>query len=271
MVDFMALPSTDALINGLSATMIVVTGYIIGFRILSSTRHRQSKLMPWQAVLAIGAGSFYLGTVVSFWLLFFTEQNIQPREFAAILCYTSAPLAVVAAMVIGFSMIKPSWTKPIAIIYAISGIPFIANLWFDWLGPGKTVPDPGIGNLIDIKLESLSMIFTAIYILSLIVIVASGFVYLARHSTGEIRTRSIYYAAGFYVFAICGILDTEFQLGAWMIAVRLAMVVAYILLYKAMIPAKEIKPVKDVAAEKSGVKEKKASDYSVLDLVDDTQ
>ncbi len=261
----MILPSTDALISGLSATMIVAVGYIIGFKILGSTRHRQSKLMPWQAVLAIGAGSFYLGTVVSFWLLVFTGSNIQPREFAAILCYTSSPIAVVAAMVIGFSMIKPSWTKPIAIIYAISAIPFWANLWFDWMGPGKTVPDPGPLELIDIKLESLSMLFTAIYILSLIAIVASGFVYLARHSSGEIRERSIYYAAGFYLFAVCGIIDTEFPLGAWMIVVRLVMVAAYILLYKAMIPAREIKPVK------SEVKEKKASDYSVRDLVDDTQ
>ncbi len=257
------LPSTDALMNGLSATMIVATGYIIGFKILAVWRKRQSKLMPWQSLLAFSAGSFYLGTVVSFWLLVFTDQNLQPREFAAIIAYTSAPLAVIAAMVIGFSMIKPSWTKPVAIIYAITGIPFLASLWFDWMGPGKEVRlDEGVGILIDIELKGIAMLFITIYILSLIIVVASGFVYLARHSTGEIRSRATYYAVGFYLFSICGILDTEIDLGVGMIAIRLVMVVAYLMLYKAMIPASEKKPV---------VVHKKASDYSVLDLVDDTE
>ncbi len=228
--------SSEALISGLSATMLVVTGYFVAVKLMASIKRQKTKLLPWQILLELGAGSFYLGTATSFWILVFTGSNIAPLDLAAILCYTASPLAIVAAMVIGFSMVKPSWTKPVATIYALSGIPFLASLWFNWLGVSKNVPDPGLGNLIDIELLGIVRILTAVYIVSMVAIVATGFVYLALHSTGDVRSRSIYYASGFYLFAICGIIDTQFPLGYWMIFVRIVMVGSYFLLYKAMIP-----------------------------------
>ncbi len=235
----MITASIDAIANGLSATMILVTGVIITIRLLLAIRHSESKLLPWQAIFALVLGSFYTGTVVSFWLLIFTNNNIEPRSLAAILCYSLAPIGVAAAMYIGFSMIKPSFAKPMAWIFGLTAIPFWANLWFNWPEPGSSfvLERPAV-DLIDINLLSLSKYFTLIYILALIAILGVGFMILAKRSTGEIRSRSINYSIGLVLFGVCGAIDSEISLGLWMVLIRILMVVAYLFLYKAMVPPK---------------------------------
>jgi hypothetical protein len=247
----MALPSVETMANGLTATIIVVTGYLIAIRLLIAIRHRGSKLLPAQALFAFSFGSYYIGSVISFWLLAFTGYNLQPNalgnlppySLVGILDFTVAPIGVCSAMYIGFSMIKPRMVKPIVIIYAITAIPFWANLWFNWLGPSQNIPVVGAGNLVDIGLLGLSGIFTEVYILSLILIVGGGFIYLAKITTGDIKRRSIYYAIGIILFSFAGIVETqvhlvELGLSILLVVVRLVMVVAYVFLYRAMIPPK---------------------------------
>src|SRR5271157_5736885 len=243
----MVLPSVDAIANGLSAMLILVTGYIIAIRLLFAIRQSESKLLPAQALFAFGLASFYTGTVVSFWVLFVTGSNLEPLTLVGILDFTICPIAVCAAMWLGFSMIKPSLVKPMVTIYAITAIPFWANLWFNWLGPSQNIPPVGPGDLVDIGLLNLSGIFTAIYILSLILIVGGGFIYLAKISTGDIKRRSTFYAIGIMLFSLAGITETqvhlvEMGLSILLVVIRLVMVGAYIILYKAMIPPKQSFP-----------------------------
>jgi len=243
----MALPTIEAMANGLSAMLILVTGYIIAIRLLFAIRQSESKLLPAQALFAFGLASFYTGTVVSFWVLYFTGSNLQPLELVGILDFTIAPIGTCAAMWLGFSMIKPSLVKPMVTIYAITAIPFWANLWFNWLGPGQNIPVPGPGDLVDIVLANLSSLFTAIYILSLILIVGGGFIYLAKNSTGDIKRRSIYYTVGIMLFSFSGIVETqvrlvEMGLSSVLLIVRFVMVAAYVVLYRAMIPPKQAFP-----------------------------
>ncbi len=232
--------SAEAILNGASAVMILVTGYLITIRLLFAIRKSESKLLPWQALFAGALGSFYLGTVSSFINLLLNGVNLDYR-LVGVLCYSITPLGIAAAMYIGFSMIKPSWAKPMAWIFGLTGIPFWANLWFSWPvnGIGHAIPYDMYVDLIDIELESLSNIFTITYILSMIAVLGVGFIYLATRSTGEIRTRSRNYAIGLILFSIAGAIDSRgiFQ-GTIMVAVRVLMVVAYIFLYLAMVPPK---------------------------------
>lgn len=241
----MELPQIDAIASGLSATLIVATGYLIGIRLAFVMRHRESKLLYAQILFALTLGSYYLGTVVSFWLLFFTGSNIEPLGIAAILCFTVAPIGVCVAMYIGFSMIKPRLVKPMIIILAITAIPYWANLWFGWPDPGYSAPDPGPGHLVDIELLSLSELFTTVYILVLMLFFAGGFIYLAKISTGDIRRRSSLYATGTLIFSAVGIIESRVPLqtmgllGDWLLVmIRIFMVMAFLILYKAMIPTK---------------------------------
>ncbi len=242
--------SAEAILNGASAVMILVTGYLITIRLLFAIRKSESKLLPWQALFAGALGSFYLGTVSSFINLLLNGVNLDYR-LVGVLCYSITPLGIAAAMYIGFSMIKPSWAKPMAWIFGLTGIPFWANLWFNWPGPevgiwfaDKNLSGPGgtyapTIDLIDIELQSLSNYFTIIYILSMIAVLGVGFIYLATRSTGEIRTRSRNYSIGLILFGVAGAIDSRgiFQ-GPIMVAVRVLMVVAYIFLYLAMVPPK---------------------------------
>ncbi len=232
--------SAEAILNGVSATMILVTGYLITIRLLLAIRKSESKLLPWQALFAFALGSFYLGTVSSFINLLLNNVNLETR-LVAILCYSITPLGIGAAMYIGFSMIKPSWAKPMAWIFGLSGIPFWANLWFGWPenGIGTALPYNPSVDLIDIELESLSNYFTIIYIVSMMAVLGVGFIILAFRSTGEIRTRSRNYAIGLILFSVAGAIDSRGLFsGPPMVVVRVLMVVAYIFLYLAMVPPK---------------------------------
>ncbi len=227
--------------------MILVTGYLITIRLLFAIRKSESKLLPWQALFAFALGSFYLGTVSSFINLIINGTNLEYR-LVGMMCYSITPLGIAAAMYIGFSMIKPNLAKPMAWIFGLTGIPFWANLWFSWpvngIGFANTGSSP-LGyyeptiDLIDIELESLSNIFTILYILSMMAVLGVGFIYLATRSTGEIRTRSRNYAIGLILFSVAGAIDSRgIFSGTPMVIVRLLMVVAYVFLYLAMVPPK---------------------------------
>jgi hypothetical protein len=150
-----------------------------------------------------------------------------------------SPIAIAVAMYVGFSMIKPKLAKPVAWIYGLTGIPFWINLWFNIPVEGSTfsLPNPA-EDLIDIQLENWTLYGTAIYIISLLLILGSGFIWLAWHSIGEIKTRSRNYAIGIIVFSVCGIIESQFTLGLFTAVGRLVMFVGYIFLYLAMIPPK---------------------------------
>ncbi len=235
---------TEAILNGISAAMILFTGYLIAIRLFAAMRTNESKLLPVQGVFAASFGSYYLGTVVSFISLLVVFTNIDPT-LAGILCYTVAPIGIACAMYIGFSMIKPKIAKPITIIFALTAIPFWANLWFNFpeTSIAWVVPFNPEVNLVDIELMSWSNFFTAFYIICALVFLGGGFIWLALHSTGDIRTRSRNYAIGLIGFSICGIIDSRGIVsgigGGWGIfIVRIFMVVSYIFLYKAMVPPK---------------------------------
>jgi hypothetical protein len=247
----MMVASAEAILNGISAAMILTTGFLIAIRLFVAIRTNESKLLPVQGFFAASFGSYYLGTVVSFISLLAVGVNID-ENLAGILCYTVSPLGIACAMYIGFSMIKPKLAKPITIAYALTAILFWANLWFNFLG---TPGDPAIGwvpydrtvDLVDIELGSLSNFFTAFYILSSLVLLGGGFIWLAGHATGDIRARARNYAIGLIGFSICGIIDSRGIVsgiggGLGIFIVRIFMVVSYLFLYKAMVPPKSSFP-----------------------------
>ncbi len=236
------MPTLEAFANGLSATAIIVTGIALTIKMYAASRKTTSKLLGWQVIFALSLGAFFLGPFVGFWKIVFEGNSIDPA-LQAILCYTISPIGVVTAMYIGFTMIYPKATKPITIVYALSAIPFWANLWFDLPELSKkAVTPPALGALADIELLSWSKFFTAFYILSLVIVLGTGFLILAKQTTGDVRRRAINYALGIYMFAAAGIIDTLFAVGVWIFLVRFFMLGAYFVLYKAMVPPKPISP-----------------------------
>ncbi|HMF32141.1 MAG TPA: hypothetical protein VKK79_12035 [Candidatus Lokiarchaeia archaeon] len=234
----MFIPSINAIVAGFSAVIIFLTGYIIGFRLLAAMHTIKSKLLPWEAAFAMSLGSFYLGTVVSFVLLWVTGSNISPDVWGAWLDFSVTPVGISIVIYIGFSVLRPKFAKSMAIIYLLTGIPFWASLWFNIPEPSAYITSTP-PELIHIALLSIASYLTLIYLVSLGILMGGGFISLARRSKGEIRTRSTYWATGIILFCIAGFLDSQIPVEAiLLIVVRAVMVTSFLFLYNAMIPPK---------------------------------
>jgi hypothetical protein len=266
------MPPVNDIIVGSTALAIAVTGWIITFSMFLAMRHSDSKLLPFQGLFVLNMAMNFTGTGLSFVWLVFTGYNIA-NVIVIWLAYTTGPLGIATAMYVGFSMIKPKAAKPLAWIYAATGIPHLASVWFNWLGystilmwdrtylsPGYDVPAHMLqvpGTLIDTGVippglfpfapnGSLAYWMIMFYLLSFAIILGGGFIYLAFRSSGEIRSRSIKYAIGILLYAILIYVDAAVTPPAnWIISptvflciIRAGLLVGYITLYFAMRPPK---------------------------------
>jgi len=284
------IPDTLSIVNGITATLIMISGFAIGISMWLAMRHSDSKLLPYQGAFSFALGTYYSGITLSFFSIIFTQYNIA-NNWIVWMSYTVSPIGVGFAMYVGFSMIKPKLAKPMAWSYGCSAVIHWASLWFNWLGPatiarwdptllpaglpsyiygGVEIPAGKYGisipnTLVDVGMipenaqlaamgihASLAYWMTMIYLLSYMVILGGGFIYLAFHSSGEVRSRSIKYAYGIIIFTLCGYVDSAVDPagfgvdpGLFMVIVRLVMFSSYVVLYMGMKPPKSVSaPVK---------------------------
>ena len=225
------------LISGISASAILLTGYVTGFLTIAKGAKQKASLMVWSGLFLVLMGQFYLGTVVSFIKLLLTGTNIAMPYLAARLAYTMAPVSITIAMYVGFSMIRPEWRRTMVAIYAASAVFYWIGLYVPIYAP-MTMEEiilpgaPGMADsLIDISLQSWVLILTALYLLSMLVFNTSGLLNLARKSSGIIKKKSIIQSIGYFIFVIIGAIDSLVPLGQWIFIPRIVMVIGYVLLY----------------------------------------
>jgi hypothetical protein len=228
--------SPTTLISGLSATMIVFTGWLTAFGLLRRSKGQSTNLLAIASIFLFSAGSFYLGTVISFFKLLLTGSNL-PEPLTGQLCYLWAPIGLAASSYVAFQIIKPKISKILPIIYLLTGIVY----WYGLFGiPEITITseisEGGLG-LIDIQLLNFVKIMTTIYLLVFLVLQVSGYAWLAKNSTGLIKKKAIYHIIGYITFVVCGALDSmvEFSRPVYVLIVRLVMVTAYLWIYKGFI------------------------------------
>lgn len=217
------------LIAGISATAILATGVTAGIGCLVRGSKEQARLLQYAGVMMIFLGMFYLGTVVSFFNLILTGANVSARV-GTYLCYTTPPVAAALAMFVGFKMIKPEVAKKITLLYLLTG-PFYWIFFFGFSEENMTLmPDPA-PELIDFELTGVVLIFVAVYLLSFLLVVAGGFFWLAKKSTGAVKRKSLMLALGFTLFTICGAIDSLVELDAWIFLPRIFMLTGFVLMY----------------------------------------
>lgn len=231
--------STTTLIIGFSATAIVVTGYITAIGCLKRNKGQATNLLAIAAIFLFSAGSFYLGTTVSFYKLLLTGENLS-EPLTGQLCYLWAPIGLSASTYVGFQIIKPKISKPLAAIYLLTGIIY----WYGLFGiPEITItseiPEGGLG-LRDIQLLDFVKIMTSAYLIIFVLTQVTGYAWLAKNSSGLIKKKALYHIIGYILFVICGALDSlvEFPSPIYILIVRLFMITAYIFLYKGLTRSK---------------------------------
>jgi len=226
------MTSINALISGFSAFIIILTGWSAGLGCILRSKRDKTPLLLWAGVFLICMGTFYLGTVASWFFLIITGSNL-PEVLVGQMCYTVTPVGISVAMYVGFTMIRPKYAKLMALIYIITAPVFWYGLYFEPVVTiSSSIPDEVGGGLIDINLLSYVKTLITVYLISFGLILISGFAWLAGKSTGVIRKKAIYHCIGYALFVGCGAIDSMVPFSSWIVIVRIVMAIAYIFLYK---------------------------------------
>lgn len=226
---FMA--SLNALISGFSACIILITGWSAGIGCIIRSKQDKTPLLLWAGFFLACMGTFYLGTVASWFFLILKGSNL-PEVLVGRMCYTVTPVGISMAMYVGFSIIRPKLAKFMALIYIITAPIFWYGLYMEpALTISSSIPDEVGGGLIDINLLSYVKTLVTVYLLSFGLILITGFSWLAKKSTGVIRKKAIFHCIGYLLFVGCGAIDSMVPFSSWIVIVRIVMAAAYIFLY----------------------------------------
>ncbi len=224
--------SLSGIIAGITAIIIIVTGYTTMYSCIKRGKHDEAPLLVVAGLLLGSMGSLYLGTVVSFFHLLITGTNLS-TVWVGRLCYMWAPIAIVLGVYVGFMIIKKEYAKKMAIFYLLFAPVYYYGLFFDAeRNIDSAIPMNGGVGLIDINLIGYVQIITAFFILSTGLVMISGFLWLASQSAGAVRKKAHLLAAGYFLFVICATMDALFDYSAFIVIIRLFMATAYVLLYK---------------------------------------
>ncbi len=144
-----------------------------------------------------------------------------------------APITITIGVWVGMNVINRKFAKGFTIIYAIS-IPFyLYGLFFDAENTiGADIPEELGGGLIDINLLSYIKLITAIYLVSTLLVLGIGFLLLGLKSAGAVRRKGFLLALGYILFVVCGAIDSLVDFSAFIVIVRIFMMIAYVLLYR---------------------------------------
>ncbi|GAB4311931.1 MAG: hypothetical protein Kow0069_12430 [Promethearchaeota archaeon] len=229
------MASIVAIVSGTTATGIVVTAYLTAAGLFARARRGEGELVVWEGLILFFLGSFYLGTVVSFFQLLAVGHNIVPGYRGAQICYVMAPLGSAVSQYAGLRLLgKDGWAKPVALAFLATGLLYWYGLLFR---PDQTilavVPDEPGGGLVDFELLSYVQALTGLYLVALVATIGGGFLWLAAASAGDVRRRSLMTAVGCFLFASSGAVDSLLELAYYIFIPRFAMVAGTIVLYQA--------------------------------------
>ena len=241
-VGMFSMTSLLSYLSGITATAIVVTGWIAGLKLYAINKRTPSKLLPWASIVLVTFGSFYTGTMVYFFYLLGTGTQFTPLVIGAWLCYSVLPLAAACAIYVGCSLFKPSLAKVLFVIFLAMGIIYVLILWFSPLA--KDTPTEAItaavqvtataGELIDIENINIAKLLVAAIIVTLFVFLVGGFAYLAKKASGAERKTAVFFAIGFGFFLTAAIGDSLIGPEATiLLLIRLIMLTAFVFLYVA--------------------------------------
>jgi hypothetical protein len=223
--------------NGITAIINVLLGLSTGLYFFAKYGQTKKALLPLVGFMMILLGSFYLGPATSFVHLIF-GANIQGNAYAY-LSYTSTPLAMAFAMILGFNIFKNEWryktlwfTIPIGIaywvlLYVFPDISFSIAL-SDPLAPEFTEL------LQDISFDGILLGINAAYILGAVAVLGGGFLALTSKIRGSPELKkALALGIGWILFGLSGAIDALLsERIPFMIApARAMMLTAYILIY----------------------------------------
>ena len=198
------------LLDGLTATGIILSATIIALLSLYKSIKLKAKLLTFAALTMLFVGFLWLGPFIDFILVTFTGTNITPIYFYSLLSYLWVAPTLIVAMYLGGELLMPKKKWILVGAFIILGVIFEYFLWFQtdqsfiW-----TLNNPG-EELIDASFvrSHPTFLLVAVFLVSALVFLGIGFFIKAKQATGNLRRKFFYLGLGFTIFVVCGALDS---------------------------------------------------------------
>ena len=198
------------LLDGLTATGIILSATIFGLLSFYRASKLGAKLLAWAGLTMFFVGFLWLGPFIDFILVVFYNTNITPTYLYSILSYLWVAPALVVAMYLGGSLMFPKKKWVLVGIFIVLGIVFEYFLWFQtsesftWtlLNPGEDLIDASFIR------DHPTFLMIALFLVVTLILLGIGFFVKAKQATGDLRKKFIYLGLGFTIFVVCGALDS---------------------------------------------------------------
>jgi hypothetical protein len=224
---------TLAIVNGIGALLVVMTGYFMSIRMLIFYLKEKKRLQPVVALMSLSMGNLFLGGAVSFLFLITSDgQNNISGLTASFLIAPFIPLGIIAAMYLGFDLFNPKKKKPVMIFFLITAVIYYIA-FYGFTSQMVKASDEIIPNkLADNNFSSVVLYIVYFYILSVILILAVGFYRLAKRiPEGNEKQKISYLFWGFLLFPLGCIIDATASEEVVIIG-RILLAVGFIFMYK---------------------------------------
>jgi len=198
------------LLDGLTASGIILSATIFALLSLYKSIKLKAKLLTWAALTMLFIGFLWLGPFIDFILVIFTETNITPTHLYSLLSYMWVAPALAVSMYLGGSLLIPKKKWFLVGGTLVLGIIFEYFLWFhttdsftwELANPGQDLIDASFVR------SHPTFLLIAFFLIVSLVFLGFGFLLKAKQATGELRKKFIYLALGFIIFVVCGALDS---------------------------------------------------------------
>ena len=261
--------SFNGWIAGLSASIILISGIIIGLYCIYKSRKTNANLLFIMGLGIIFIGLIYLGLFCDFLTILLTGDNLDNTYgLIGILGNMWVPPAVICGMYIGTELMMPRLKWYVIAIYGVLAIIFELFLFLDPFGSINFIEPSTPGeDLIDdpFVVGSPFFVFFFFFLFSIIVFDGFGFLIRSIQSTGIIRKKFLYISLGFLIFLIIGTLEIFPISGIVLFLVRINTVASFWLWYLGLKEV-HVKEDKIILAEKAEVKESEISLVDTLSL-----
>lgn len=225
--------STEGLLDGGTASLIILSSVIFGLLSLYKSRKLKAKLLTVAAFMVILVGLLWLGPTIDLLHVVFLDHNIDPIHVYSIFSYMWVAPALICAMYLGGELLAPKRKWLLIAIYFLLGYAFELFLWLDTKNSFEfTLEKPG-KDLIDASFirQHPTFIFVAFFLISTLIFLGIGFAIKAKQSTGLLRRKFTYLSIGNIIFVSCGALDSVLTLLPVIGIVRVVMATFAIWMY----------------------------------------
>ncbi|MFX0029825.1 MAG: hypothetical protein ACFE8B_11485 [Candidatus Hermodarchaeota archaeon] len=220
-------------LDGITASGIIISSAIFGLLSLYKSIKLKAKLLSIAGIMIFFTGFLWLGPTTDFMFKLIGDRNIDPVKVYVLLSYTSVAPALFFSIYLGSELLVPKYRWLLVGIFLILGIIFEMFLWFS---PNQSFDHIAIqvtDGLIDASFNRThpTFILVALFLISALIFLGIGFTIKAKQATGQLRKKLTYLAIGFYIFVVCGALDSILTLPLAIGFVRVVMMTFALWMY----------------------------------------